>query len=106
MSKKIEVSLEFIQQAYNAACTEWKEKIKQNVPEFKDMIECYKSGDRFKLGYAEYILARTDTHPSKMNLINLENGNLWDNGLEVKNYPSVSKNEFARLSKEHNFVKI
>lgn len=64
----------------------------------------YKIGDKFTLEVSVnnrgkvYMLARAgDNHVS---LINLETGNRWSDGVEVKNYSKITEKEFVRITAE------
>lgn len=77
MSNKVTVSVDFVKQAHNAACGEWKRKIEKEFPSLFE--EKYRAGTRISIttehsDTSEYLLVNIGT---KAYLNNLENGNVW-----------------------------
>lgn len=108
MGKTIQVPIEFIEEAYEAACTSWKEKIMNTLPEYKDYVKSskyYKCGDLFICNRTKYILANMDG--KKINLFSLKDGNRWsDTGMVVRDTDKVSALEFEKFVKGYVFKEI
>lgn len=75
MSKKVEVSVDFVKLAHTSACSDWKRKIEKEFPSLFE--EKYRAGSRISITTAdtsEYLLINIGT---KAYLNSLENGNVW-----------------------------
>lgn len=97
MSKKlikIEIEESFLVEAYEAACSEWKDKLRKKFPE---VLSCYKIGDRFlrKESKEVYILAQAGLN--SVCLVNLDNGRVWDYSVVVHDLFSISHSEFKSI---------
>ena len=106
------VSKEFIKLAHDAACSEWKEKLKKEFPAaFKTVYNRVSLGDRFSCSDfigGDYILAKTDSN--KVLLINLENGNRWSGSEAVTMLDQfdITELEFEKIcgGRPEKFTKI
>jgi len=97
----VTLSKDFVLNAYDAACPEWKIKIQKEF----DLFNTYKVGDKFKKGTNTYVLANVGY--TTVAMINIESGNRWSDGIEVKNVRNIDEREFSRvISGDTNFVKI
>lgn len=94
--KKYEVEETFIQSAYNAACPEWKKKIKKKFPDA--FLTSFERGQRFTQTEdgGTYILAAVTT--DEMSLINLSCGNRYVEPVKVKDITSVTAVEFHAIA--------
>lgn len=74
--EKVTVSVDFVKQAHNAACGEWKRKIEKEFPSLFE--EKYRAGTRISIitihDTSEYLLVNIGT---KAYLNSLKNGNVW-----------------------------
>ena len=104
------VSKDFIKLAHKAACTEWKAKLEEQFPlAFEIPFVNVKAGDRFfctDIINGEYILSVVETN--KVALINLENGNRWNESVLVLDTRYIAKFEFQKIcgNKLDKFTKI
>jgi hypothetical protein len=98
----VTLSKDFVLNAYDAACPEWKIKIQKELP---DLFNTYEVGDKFKRSTHTYILANVGYKTVAM--INIESGNRWSDGIEVENIIRIGEKEFSRvINGATNFVKI
>jgi hypothetical protein len=105
--KKVTLSEEFVLEAHEAACIEWKAKIEKEVPKLFQ----YKVGDKFirTEGFYKdhtYILAKVSSDGPQCSLIDLKDGLLWDDGVKVADLYNISKAEFIKISCDKGFKKI
>lgn len=93
-SDTLTVPKQFVLDAYEAACSNWKEKLRLQFP---DLFPTFfvKIGDRFECYGNEYILARLE--PNVINLIRLNNGNNWKKPFKVQDCDNITKEEFKKL---------
>ena len=76
------------------------------MKELKEEVT-YATGDRFRIGRCEYILARTMIVDNMVALINLENGDLCSNGaMQVDSTNHVTPAELSSISGGSYFTKI
>jgi hypothetical protein len=77
-SPKVEVSIDFVKAAHEAACSEWKKKIEIEFPNIFEKE--YEIGTRVILGTSsgniEYMLV--DVGDNQCSLINVKGGTLWN----------------------------
>ena len=107
-SNTVSVSKEFILQAYNAACPEWKKKLENEIPSILgdesvvasigDLVEVTFLGNSRRTH--SYIIANvgndTDSPKPSMNLININTGaRLLSHNFLVENMCSITKKEFS-----------
>jgi hypothetical protein len=98
----VTLSKDFVLNAYDAACPEWKNKIQKELP---NLFNTYKVGDKFKRGTNTYVLANVGYKTVAM--INIESGNRWHDGIVVKNLCNIDEREFSRVvNGDTNFIKI
>jgi transcriptional antiterminator Rof (Rho-off) len=72
MSKKVEVSVDFVKFAHASACNKWKGKIEN---EFPDLFEkTYKAGSTIRINSSEYLLVNVS---GKAFLCRTDTGNVW-----------------------------
>lgn len=92
----IDVDEKIVRECYDLACTEWKKRIEDHIPDFKSCI--HKIGNRYSIKTswdekAEYILARITF--DKVALISLKDGNRWAEPVEVRDATNLTSQEFA-----------
>jgi len=98
MSKKVEVSVDFVIQAHKAACQNWKQKIEKEFPSLFE--EKYRAGSRIRITTkyddSEYLLIHMGT---KAYLNNMDNGNVWSS--EAMDYRDgyITKNQLDKYIK-------
>jgi len=72
MSKKVEVSVDFVKLAHTSACSDWKRKIEK---EFPDLFEnTYRAGSKIRISGHEYLLVNVS---EKAFLCRTDTGNVW-----------------------------
>lgn len=103
-NKEYKVSREFLLEAYSAACPDWKDRIKAEIPEaFK---KTYRLGDKFKhfLTNTPYMIASAGA--DEMILISMTHGSRWNDAVKVSDAYAITEEEFNRLTlgKPANFV--
>lgn len=98
--EKYEVSVSFIKEAHNAACSEWKRKLEAKFPEVFVEEKTYKVGNKFKLGGETYLLARTG-EGMKVVLIELESGNIYTYSVAVKSQQKITVDEMNALTADN-----
>lgn len=64
----------------------------------KDKPITYKRGNKFSNGGDEYIIARESANHRSLILVNLTDGNIWNNAVEVNNPNIITEKEFQLLS--------
>jgi hypothetical protein len=101
VKEEYKVSSEFILEAFNAACNEWKDKIRNEFPDL--FPRTYKRGDRFiRLGEREFILVSIDSR-NKVLLISLENGNRWFDAVTVEDDECITDEEMNKITCRFNW---
>ncbi len=94
----IQVREEFIQEAYEAACSTWKKRIEQELP---SLFPSYKVGQRFEIEACRYILARV--RKDTVVLICLDDGNRFTDPVDVINSCNITAEEFRKLTSNYTF---
>jgi hypothetical protein len=93
-TETVTVPKQFVLDAHESACSQWKEKIEKQLPDLFPSFSV-KIGDRFECDGEDFILARVK--PNVINLIRLDDGHNWDNPLKVKDCHNITKEEFKKL---------
>lgn len=86
-----------------------KEEALEKIKELEAYIEnlykqTYSIGDRFSFYGDKYILSCVDVN--EVNLINLQDGERWNDPVKVNEIRSITSTEFKQLTGDYNFKKI
>jgi hypothetical protein len=97
--KTVTLPEEFVLEAHKAACSEWKVKIENQIPEL--FTPKYKKGDKFvrnegMYGGRTYLLSNIGD--GKCCLIDMEDGDLWCNVVKVHNPKNITEAEFNLIT--------
>jgi hypothetical protein len=93
MSKTYQIPEEFIIAAHEEACSGWKKKIEEQVPELFEKHAML--GDRVRIGTSEYIIGRDNNN--EILLISLRDGNIWTYSQAVFDVYAITKEEMGRI---------
>jgi len=103
----VEVRLDFVKQAYDAACPEWKKKIEDAIPAIKDLVVKYQIGNVFEYDRDRYILSQVSFGgESFAQLTNVQTGGLWHYAQKVKSLYGITSEELNRITNGHAFKHI
>ena len=97
--KTVTLPEEFVLEAHKAACSEWKAKIEKQAPEL--FTPKYKIGDKFIRNdgiYEGRTYLLSNISDGKCGLIDVENGELWANGVKVQLNKNITEAEFSKLT--------
>ena len=104
--KTVRVTLEvnFIEEAYKAACPQWKKKLEKKFPFLKEENKVVaRVGSIVDIAGSQYIISRVHNVSSAVVLVNVETGNIWSSDLVYPSDMVITREEMREIADGREF---